>query len=170
MVSPISVQEKSDGSIRPCGDYQAINNLTLPDIYPLPRRDEIVQRISGNIFFILDLKDGYFQIPIRQEDRHKTAITTPSGVYQFTRIPFGLRNAASTFQRFMDRLLGDLEFVVCYIDDIIIYSQNLEEHFKNLSEVLERLEENGLIINTKKCEIAIKTVEFLGFEYSQGNY
>ena len=81
MVSPISVQEKADGSIRPCGDYQAVNKVTLPDIYPLPRMDEIIQKISGNIFSKLDLKDGYFQIPIRPEDKHKTAITT---TWEFT--------------------------------------------------------------------------------------
>ena len=170
IVSPLAVPTKSDGSVRPCGDFQALNKVTRPDVYPMPRLDHIVQTVKGNIFSSLDLKDGYFQVPIKEEDRHKTAIITPWGTFQFKRMPFGLRNAASTFQRLMDEILKDLDFVACYIDDIIIFSNSVDEHVDHLRQVLERLDKNGLRLNTAKCTIAVPIIEFLGFEFSEGSY
>ncbi|XP_026482636.1 uncharacterized protein LOC113390126 [Ctenocephalides felis] len=127
--SPLHLVQKKDDAWRPCGDYRALNARTIPDRYPVRLMSDYSQHLSGcNIFSIIDLKKAYQQIPVYDEDIPKTAITTPFGLFEFPFMTFGLRNAAQTFQRFMDEVTSGLDFCFPYIDDILIASKSEEQH------------------------------------------
>jgi hypothetical protein len=131
--SPLHMVRKKDGSWRPCGDYRRLNLATTHDRYPLPSILDLSNKLHGCKFFsCIDLVKGYHQIPMAAQDIAKTAIITPFGLFEYLFMPFGLRNAAQTFQRFMDSILKHLPFVFCYLDDIIIASHSLEEHIEHL--------------------------------------
>jgi hypothetical protein len=131
--SPLHMVRKKDGSWRPCGDYRRLNLATTHDRYPLPSILDLSNKLHSCKFFsCIDLVKGYHQIPMAAQDIAKTAIITPFGLFKYLFMPFGLRNAAQTFQRFMDSLLKHLPFVFCYLDDIIIASNSLEEHIEHL--------------------------------------
>jgi cleavage and polyadenylation specificity factor subunit 1 len=154
---------KPDGTWRPCGDYRRLNMVTEADRYPLPNMLDFSSRLKGcKVFSKLDLRKGYHQIPMEEDDIPKTAIITPFGLYEFLRMPFGLRNASMTFQRVMDRITGDFAFVFCYQDDMIVASVNEEQHLLHLRAVLERLRQHGLVLNGEKCLFGQSSVEFLG--------
>jgi hypothetical protein len=121
--SPLHMVRKKDGSWRPCGDYCHLNLQTIEDRYPLPNMADLAARLAGcTIFSKLDLKKGYLQVPVTTSDVPKTAIITPFGLFEFVRMPFGLKNAGMTFQRLMDTLLGGLPFAFVYWDDILVAS------------------------------------------------
>ncbi len=142
--SPLHMVMKKDGSWRPCGDFRRLNLVTEPDTYPLPNMLDFSARVAGcKVFSKIDLRKGYYQIPMHPADIRKTAICTPFGLFEFRRMPFGLRNAGNTFQRMMDRILAGLSFVFCYLDDIIIASRDEEEHLEHLREVFSRLRPLG---------------------------
>jgi cleavage and polyadenylation specificity factor subunit 1 len=165
--SPLHMAPKKDGSWRQCGDFQRLNLITEPDIYPLPNMLDFSDRLRGcTVFSKIDLCKGYWQVPVRPEDRKKTAIITPFGLFQFRRMPFGFRNAGSSFQRMMDRVLAGLPFTYCYLDDLRIASLDLETHMQHLYQVFARLQEFGLVINHEKCVFAVDTFEFLGHQVS----
>ena len=161
--SPLHMVPKADGSWRPCGDYRRLNNATKPDHYPLPNIADITNVLGGAKFFSkIDLLKGYFQIPVAEEDKEKTAIVTPFGTFIFNFTCFGLRNAGATFQRMMDQIFEDIPCVIVYIDDILIFSKTLKQHYQDIRKVLRILKENGLVVRKDKCEWVKTSVEFLG--------
>ena len=169
--SPITCASKKDGTVRLCGDFRALNRITISDQFPLPRIDEIKQHIRGCIFTSLDLKDGFYQVPVHKDDIHKTAIKTPWGLYEYLKMPFGLKNAPSTFQRFVDVIFHDLkDFLQIYIDDVIIFSNSYQEHIDHVTQVFQRMNQFGLTIQEKKCTFFASTVQYLGYEFSTNGY
>jgi hypothetical protein len=152
--------------LRLCVDYRGINKITIANQYPLPIMTELQDRVRGSkIFTKIDVKNGYHLIRIKEGDEWKTAFRCRYGLYEFLVMPFGLTNAPASFQDMMNHILKDLldKGVVVYIDDILIYAKNTEQHDKLVEEVLERLAKNDLVISPEKCVWAEKEVEFLGY-------
>jgi hypothetical protein len=135
---------KQDGSWRPCGDYRQLNLATIHDRYPLPSLQDLSTKLHGCKFFsVIDLVKGYHQVPMDPADIAKTAILTPFGLFEYLFMPFGLMNAAQTYQRLMDRLFGHLPFVFTYLDDHLIASATLDEHMQHLAMFFQVLQENA---------------------------
>lgn len=131
--SPVVLAPKADGGLRFCVDYRKLNERTKKDSYPIPRMDECIDTLGeANIFSTLDANSGYWQVPIVEEDKPKTAFTSHAGFYEFNRIPFGLTNAPATFQRVLDIVLAKYKWQTClvYIDDVIIYSKSVKQHIQ----------------------------------------
>ncbi len=168
--SPIVLVPKTDGSVRFCVDYRKVNAVSKFDAYPMPRVDELLDRLgTARIYSTLDLTKGYWQIPLSPLSKEKTAFTTPFGLHQFVTLPFGLFGAPATFQRLMDKILRPhTAYAAAYLDDIIIYSQNWHRHMVHLREVLRALREAGLTANPKKCPIGRVEVRYLGFHLGHG--
>ncbi|XP_063809856.1 uncharacterized protein LOC135028570 [Pseudophryne corroboree] len=163
--APLVIVKKKDGSLRFCVDYRKLNAVTHKDAYPLPRIEESLTALKTATYFsTLDLTSGYWQIPMAVEDREKTAFTTPMGLFEFDRMPFGLCNAPATFQRVMEHCLGhrNFEMVLLYLDDVIIYSRSYEEHLQHLDEVFAQLTKCGLKLKPSKCHLLKPKVQYLG--------
>jgi len=153
--------------MRPCGDYRRLNSQTLPDRYAVPNLLDFANQLHGTtIYSTLDINRAYHHIPVASEDVPKTAIITPFGLYEFKRMTFGLRNAAQTFQRFIDHIFRDMNFVFAYLDDILIASRDEKEHEKHLRLVLQRLEQHNLTLKLAKCNLGKPEVSFLGYQVS----
>ncbi|AMD22347.1 HGR008Cp [Eremothecium sinecaudum] len=165
--SPIVLVKKKDGSHRLRINYRELNKITVRDPFPLPRIDDLLACIGeAKVFSTLDLHGGYHQIPMKKEDREKTAFITSQGKFEYVVMPFGLVNATSTLARYMTELFIELPFVAVYLDVLLIYSKDEEEHITHLDIVLGRLKEQGLIAKKKKCHFNVNKVEFLGYEVS----
>ena len=168
--SPIVPVRKKDGSIRLCVDYRRLNSVSKHDAYPMPRIDDIIDRVGGAKYIsALDLTRGYWQVPMSAADRHKTAFTTPMGLFQFTVMPFGLSGAPATFQRMMDQILNGLQkFSSAYLDDVVVFSDTWEEHLKHLRNILERLRSAGLTAKLTKCQFGMAECRYLGHIVGSG--
>ena len=153
-----------------CIDYRALNKQTVKDRFPLPRIDELLDRLgSARYFTKLDLASGYHQIEVQEEDVPKTAFRTTRGHYELIVMPFGLCNAPATFQRLMNAVFAEdiNSFILVYLDDILIYSRTLEEHWDHLRKALQKLQDAKLYGRLHKCDFLKERVEYLGFEVSK---
>lgn len=150
-------------------DYRKLNTITIADRYPIPEINEVTAQLGRNKFFtVLDLKSGFHQIPLKESDIEKTAFSINNGKYEFTRLPFGLKNAPSIFQRTLDDILRDYIGKSCYvyIDDIIIFSENQEQHAKDIEQIFSTLSRANMKVQLDKCKFFSSEVEFLGFKIS----
>ena len=139
--------KKKDGSMRLCVDYRALNKITIKNKYPLPRIDELLDRLLGTKYFSkIDLRSGYHQVRIANEDIHKTAFSTRYGHYEYLVMPFGLTNAPATFMNLMQSVFSKYldESVIIFLDDILVYSKSHDEHLKHLECVLQKLRQHKL--------------------------
>ena len=162
--SPLLVTTKPCGGWRVCGDYRRLNNLTTDDRYPVRTLQDFTSELHGKkVFSKVDLMKGYHQIPVADDDVKKTAVITPFGLFIFPRTPFGLKNAGQDFQRLMDEILGDIPRVFVYIDDILIASEDMEQHLQDLDTVFKTLAANGLVVQRSKCVLGQPSLEFLGY-------
>lgn len=163
--SPIVLVRKKDGSLRLCVDYRMLNSKTRKDAFPLPRIEESLDALAGARWFTtLDLASGYNQVPVAEQDKPKTAFCTPFGLFEWNRMPFGLCNAPSTFQRLMQRMFGDQQgqSLLLYLDDIIVFSSTVSQHLQRMEIVLSRLQKEGLKVKLEKCAFFQKEVRYLG--------
>ena len=171
-MAPTVFVPKKSGELRICVDYRALNKQSVRDSYPLPLPDEIQDRLTNaTVFSTLDLQSGYWQLPIAESDQPKTAFCPGPGMglYQFCRMPFGLSGAPASFQRLMDSVLRGLPFASTYLDDILVYSPNMESHRDHLRQVFRCLQKAGLTLRGRKCCIGVPKVCYLGNLFSKWN-
>jgi hypothetical protein len=163
--------EKKDGTQRMCIDCRSLNEVTIKNKYPLPRIEDLFDQMKGaSVFSKIDLRLGYNQLKIRESDIPKTAYCTRYGLYEYTMMSFGLRNAPAYFMYLMNKVFTEYldKFVMVFIDDILIFSKMEEEHEKHLRMVLEKLRSNQLYAKFSNCEFWLTEVAFLGHVISAG--
>ena len=167
--SPIVLVKKKDGSYRFCIDYRKLNSITKIDAHPLPRVDDLLEALNGNtIFSTLDLRSGYWQVGMHPGDCEKTAFSTPGGLHESLRPPYGLSNAPATFSRDIGIVLSGLTYAecLCYFDDVIIFSKTMSEHCMRLTSVLNRFRQHNLRVKASKCSFGADKVVYLGHTVS----
>ncbi|KAI3492741.1 hypothetical protein L1887_42593 [Cichorium endivia] len=168
--APVLFVKKKDGSFRMCIDYRELNKLTIKNRYPLPRITDLFDQLQGSSYFSkINLRSGYHQLKVQEEDVPKTAFRTRYGHYEFVVMPFGLTNAPAVLIDLMNRVCRPYldKFVIVFIDDILIYSRSKEEHSQHLRQVLETLRAEKLYAKFSKCEFWIRKVDFLGHVVSK---
>lgn len=169
--SPVVLVPKPDGSKRFCIDYRRLNAITIRDSYPIPRMDECIDSLGeASVFTTLDANSGYWQVEIAPGDRDKTTFTCHEGLYRFIRMPFGLKNAPATFQRAIDIILSKVkwQYALVYLDDVIIYSKSVEDHFAHVRTVLTLLQNAGVSLKLNKCSFFTTAVDYLGHKIRPG--
>ncbi|XP_063044707.1 uncharacterized protein LOC134438913 [Engraulis encrasicolus] len=168
--SPIVLVPKPDGSVRFCNDYRKLNAVSEFDAYPMARVDDMVDALGQARFLTtLDLTKGYWQVPLTPASKEKTAFATPGGLYQYTRLPFGLHGAPATFQRLMDRVLTPHKrYAAAFLDDVVIQSPDWDSHLPRVQAVLDSLRDAGLTANPKKCKLAFSETNYLGYTIGRG--
>ena len=167
--SPCILVGKPDGTYRMCTDFRKVNAVTIKDSYPIPLVDEIIDQVAGAKYLTkIDLLKGYYQVPMHENSREISAFITPFGLYEYTVMPFGLCNAPSTFQRYMNYVIKNMKDVYVYLDDIIVASNSWEEHIMKLKELFTRFRDMNLTINLAKCEFCKPSVKYLGHIVGQG--
>lgn len=155
---------KKDGTVRWCIDNRKLNDCTKKNAYPLPYIDMCLDCLAGaSIFSTMDLRSGYWQIVLEEKDREKSAFFTKYGLFEYIKMPFGLCSAPSTFQRCIELIFRGMQWkhLLIYLDDIIIFSQDMEDHFKQLNDALQRLQSTGLKLKPSKCELFQSEVLYL---------
>nr|GFC14524.1 putative reverse transcriptase domain-containing protein [Tanacetum cinerariifolium] len=163
--APVLFVKRKDGSFRMCIDYRELNKLTVKNRYPLPRIDDLFDQLQGSsVYSKIDLRSGYHQLRVREEDIPKTTFGTRYGHYEFQVMPFGLTNAPAVFMDPMNQVCKPYldKFMIVFIDDILIYSKDEKEHKDHLKEILELLKKEELYAKFSKCEFWIPKVQFLG--------
>ncbi|CAF3349874.1 unnamed protein product [Rotaria sp. Silwood1] len=168
--APAILVKKKDGSFRFVVDYKKLNLITIKDSSPLPNMEDTIRKLGQgySYFSKLDLKSGFYQIPIDEGDKEKTAFVTPFGLYQFNVLPMGLKNSPPTFQKVMTSTLQCCrQFALVYLDDIIVFSKSYPEHLYHLDCVLTALQAKSLVLNPPKCDIAVRKIDYLGHTISQ---
>ncbi|GJP37257.1 hypothetical protein CLOM_g21689 [Closterium sp. NIES-68] len=154
---------------RMCGDYRGLNRITKSDRYPMPMAEEIFDKLAaGQVYSTLDLRQGFNQIPIKEEDKAKTAFHGPDRLYEWNYMPFGLKNASARFQRVMDQVLREVPRALCYIDDVVIFSENGLQHVADVADALAAIQAAGLKCHPGKCHFGVRTVAYLGFQVGKG--
>ncbi|KAI4901393.1 hypothetical protein NFI96_008728 [Prochilodus magdalenae] len=168
--SPVVLVPKKDGELRFCVDFSKLNSVSAFDPYPMPRADELIERLGKAKFLsTVDLCKGYWQVPLTESARELTAFRAPNGLFHFLTMPFGLHGAAATFQRMMDAVLkGTEDFAASYLDDVVIYSGSWQEHLRHLEAVLGKIRAAGLTANPGKCHLAKGMVSYLGYVLGGG--
>jgi len=169
--SPILLVKKKNGEPRMCIDYRKLNSLTVRQHYPLPRIDDQINRLHDGVYFTsLDLRSGYYQVPISETSKKYTSFITPNGQYELNRVGFGLTNAPHFFQKVMNMVLQPCrDFASVYLDDILLHSKTLEVALTHLTSTLKLFRESGLTLNLSKCSFLMTSVNFLEFEVSAGS-
>jgi len=167
--APIHFVKKKDGGLCLCVDYRQLNEFTIKDRTPLPLIGESLDQLSNaTIYTKLDIREAYYNLRIAAGDEWKTAFRTRYGLYEYCVMPFGLTNAPASFQQWMNEILSEYLdiFCVAYLDDILIFSQNLEDHRRHVRTILRRVEETGLTLKASKCEFHTTEIEYLGYVIS----
>ena len=169
--SPVVMVMKKDGSLRFCVDLRQLNAATIKDTHPHPRIDDLLDALHGDRWFsTLDLKSGYWQVPIQERDKEITAFRASGGqLFEFNQVPFGLCNAPATFYRLMDHVPAGLHGEIClfYLDDIIVFVVTWEEQLERLCQVFERLRHAKMKLGAEKCTFAAKEVSYLGHSVTE---
>ena len=163
-MSPVLLVPKKDGSMRFCVDFRKINAITIKPAASIPSAEDIFYSLGKSKFRTsLDMKQGFWQIPIREEDKEKTAFGTASGVFEYNQMPYGLSSSPAVFQNCMNAVLGDIRhFALAFVDDIIVFSETFEDHLKHLQEVFDRLRKANLKLKISKCDFVKKELNYLG--------
>ena len=167
--SPVCLVRKKSGKLRMTVDYRQPNRRVIPDAYSIPKVEDLFNSLHGSKFFtVVDLKGAFFQIPLREEDRKYSAFNTPFGLFEFSRMPQGLKSSPAQMQRVVERCLGDCSLgeAIAYIDDIVIHAPSIDECIARTSRVLRRVRDFGLTLEKSKCHFLYQTISHLGHEVS----
>ena len=171
--SPCVVVRKKDGTMRLCIDYRQLNNKTVADRHPIPRIQETLDGFAGQRWFsTLGQGNAYHQGFMQPNSRQLTSFVTPWGLFEWIRILFGLKNACSEFQRYMETVLADYcdDLCIPYLDDVIVYSPTFDEHVEHVRQVLQKLQQHGVKLKAKKCHLFQQEVNYLGRIVSADGY
>ena len=156
------VVPKKSGNVRICVDLKPLNESVLREVHPLPKVDETLAQLGAKIFTKLDANSGFWQIPLKESSRLLTTFITPTGLYCFNKLPFGISSAPEHFQKRISAILSGLSGVICQMDDVLVFGKNQQEHDSRLQRVLKRIEMAGATLNLDKCEVSKTSDKFLG--------